>query len=997
MLAISMLASAASIGICVPGAARAQSSAEAKTSQYDIASKPLSEALADFGQQSGLEVSTAAEVMRGRTSPGVLGRMSATQALSRLLAGTGLTYRIKDGFVTLEPAPQSAQSDGAINLGTLRVEGEQGSGSGIDRSGNAGTGGAAGGADEIFAAPRAVSVVTREEMDRTPARHAADLIAEVPGVTSAVNRLNPGLSVNIRGMQDFGRVNMMIDGMRQNFVQNGHQQRNGQMYVDPELITSVVIERGPRNDVHGAGAIAGTVDFRTTNPEDILDGPNDRIGARVRATTGSNGVKFLGSAAIAGQLTDNLEVIAAYSRREIGDYDIGSHGETAANNLTSYDGIEINRIKYASQKQESALGKLRWTLGDHQLQLSYIGTWLNYNNVSDSYSSSLDSNGSAWDALGWSRISNQNFAFDYSWKPESKWIDLKLKLYYSNTRNRNYTDARYPDGMVPGDSQVDFAWEYGHCETDPITVEWQSYCGYGYGSNQLIGTKTYGVQLDNTSQFDLGHGTTLKANYGVEFYQDRANSSVVIDREGRIIDTYNQYGQGDTLNPRGRRSMGSLFANFEAKNDFFTLAAGLRYERYWLKGTTQVLGVKSTYNDRFAQMLASTRCDVTTGISTASATTAPGRRSIAICSAAASGGEAAAAAAYDVAFGTSGGYWTARGYTPNWIDSTGYYEYDVNRSQGRFLPSFSAAIRPTSWLELYGRWAKSWRPPAINETLMTGGHPGDPIANMYANPYADPEKTTTWELGANVNFNGIFKSDDAFFAKVGYFSTRATDYLYTSIANNLPGDNLDAISGLGRVMFVNNRTPMHFRGFELEARYDAGFVYAGAAATIYTGSNNTFTQDLYPAGAGTSKYDQPNEDGSLTAEAQMAQAAGYPSWQAWAEAQVVAGAPFNSVMGSPIDKVTATLGARLFQRRLDTGVRLTYSGPGGLLHNIDYDVWPSYVTFDWYGSFTLSKRVRFFASVENLTDRRYVDGKGDFMAMVAAPGRTFTGGIQMQF
>src|SRR3546814_12653475 len=95
---------------------------------------------------------------------------------------------------------------------------------------------------------------------------------------------------------------------------------------------------------------------------------------------------------------------------------------------------------------------------------------------------------------------------------------------------------------------------------------------------------------------------------------------------------------------------------------------------------------------------------------------------------------------------------------------------------------------------------------------------------------------------------------------------------------------------------------MRFQGFELEARYDAGFFYAGAAATLYTGKDNSFTQDLYPVSVGTSKWDQPNEDGSRTEQAQMAQAAGYPSWQAWAEAQVVTGSVFNSIDGALIDK-----------------------------------------------------------------------------------------------
>ncbi|MFT4053737.1 MAG: TonB-dependent hemoglobin/transferrin/lactoferrin family receptor [Novosphingobium sp.] len=968
--------------MALPHVAAAQAASAEAVHTYSIPAGSLSDALADFGQQSGVEVTVNADEIRGRTSPGVTGRMSATQALSRLLAGTGFTYGTRGGFLTLEKAPAGA--DGTVQLGPLRVEGRGGAG-GPARSGS---GGAAGGADEVFAAPRAVSVVTREEMDRTPARHAADLIAEVPGVTSAVNRLNPGLSINIRGMQDFGRVNMMIDGVRQNFVQNGHQQRNGQMYVDPELITAVTIERGPRNTVQGTGAIAGTVDFRTIGPEDILTDDTDRIGGRLRATTGDNGVKFLGSAAIAGRLADNFEVVAAYSRREIGDYDIGRHGSTSVNDLSAVgeDGLElINRVRYASQKQESALAKARWTLGDHQLQLSYLGTWLDYENVSESLSGSLDENSSAWADLGNSRIGSENFAFDYTWKPDGNWIDLRLKAYVANTRNRNYTAARYPSEAA-AQGMVVLAWEYGHCEQEDITVEWEEYCGYGYGSDQLIRTRTYGIQFDNTSRFDLGHGTTLTANYGVEFYRDKAKSDVTIDREGRVIDTYNQYGQGDSLNPRGRRSMGTAFANLEAKNDLFTLAAGLRYERYWLKGDTQVRGVTSTYTSRFEVFLSRLRCNGTP----------TGTRNIQACEIALTQGEAALAAWAD-AGNYPRGYTTNTGFSPSWTDSIAFYEYEVDRSQGRLLPSFSAAVRPASWLELYGSWAKSWRPPAINESLMTGGHPGDPISSMFSNPYADPEKTTTWELGANLTFDGVFTGNDVFFAKLGYFHTRAKDYLFTSMTNNLPGDNMDTSVGLGRVMFVNNRTPMRFEGLEIEARYDAGVFYAGAAATIYTSKTNTFTQDLYPVGAGTSKLDQPNEDGSLTEQAQMAQDAGYASWAEWAEAQVVPGAPFNSVAGTPIDKVTATAGLRLFDRRLDSGLRLTYSGAGGLLHNVDYDVWPSYVTLDWFGSFTIGDRLRLFASIENLTDRRYIDGKGDYMAMVAAPGRTLTGGIQMTF
>jgi heme acquisition protein HasR len=1002
LLVGALFASVACGGLTLPATAQAQTAA-LEAQSFDIAPQSVVDALADFGRQSGLQVSMDADQVRGLSTPSVKGTMTPSQALDRLLASTGFAGRIQGRIVSLyrvsTAAADQAQS-GATVLGPLRVEGEQASGSaGIGRDGRVGAGGAAGGADEIFAAPRPVSIVTREEMDRTPARHAADLITEVPGVTSAVNRLNPGLSVNIRGMQDFGRVNMMIDGMRQNFVQNGHQSRNGQMYVDPELISGIVIERGPRNTVHGTGAIAGTVDFQTIGSEDILDSDKDRIGARLRGSTGlggdGNGVNFLGSAAIAGRLTDNLELVAAYSRRDIGDYDIGTKGPELLDypSIQGADGTElVNRIKYASQLQESALAKAKLTLGDHKFQFSYLGTWIDYDNVSDSLSTQADEEGSPWRRLGHSRIGSENLAFDYSWKPDSNWIDLRLKLYLSNTRNRNYSDARYPDDPTQA-FLVDTAWTGGYCEREEIPASWVDNCGFGFGTDQLLRTRTYGAQLDNISTFTLGRKTTLTANYGGEFFQDRTHSDVMIDYKGRPIDTYNQYGRGDTLNPRGRRSMGSLFANFEVKNDLYTLGAGLRYERYWLTGTTQVLGVTSTYESRFESFLRVTRCDITTGT-----TTLTNARAIQACNIAATQGQAAVAAWMD-AGNYPRGYTNNTSYTPGWRDSRGFYDFEVDRSEGRFLPSFSAAIRPTSWLELYGSWAKSWRPPAINETLMVGGHPGDPIANMFPNPYADPEKTTSWELGANLNFNGVFKTDDVLFAKVGYFNTKARDYLFTSLANNLPGDTAMQ-PGIGRVMFVNNRVPMKFEGFEIEARYDAGFVYAGVAATIYTHTNERFVQDLFPLGVGVSRYDKPLEDGSLTPQQQQAIAAGFPTWQAWLESMTVENqGVLNSVGLDVTDKITATLGVRLFERKLDTGFRLIHSGAGKWFWQGDeaQDFWPSYTTLDWYGSFTLSRRARFFASIENLTDRRYIDGKSDFFAKVAAPGRTITGGIEVKF
>ena len=195
-------------------------------------------------------------------------------------------------------------------------------------------------------------MVTSDQIDLQSGLETDDLLRGVPGTSTANNPQNPGVAVNIRGFEGSGRVNMMIDGMRQDFVQNGHMQRNGEMYVDSELLSEVVVERGVVHGVHGTGAMAGSVDFRTLDFGDVLREGRD-IGLKLRGTSGmgyqGNGVNFIGSAAGAARAGENLEVLAAVSRRSIGDYRIGAYGGASGQNsvwVTDSDGRGIGKVEY---------------------------------------------------------------------------------------------------------------------------------------------------------------------------------------------------------------------------------------------------------------------------------------------------------------------------------------------------------------------------------------------------------------------------------------------------------------------------------------------------------------------------------------------------------------------------------------------------------------------------------------------------------------------------
>ncbi|MGO1426261.1 MAG: TonB-dependent receptor plug domain-containing protein, partial [Halomonas sp.] len=273
---------------------------------FDLPEQHLLYSLGEFTATTQIAVVRQDGQPINGTAPALRGEMTADEALRTLLADSSLTISYRNGRTAelLEPAT-SLTVGNQTAFSTLTVS--------ADRIGD----------DWVYHEPRAVSVISREQIDRTPPRHAADMLQETPGVYSAVNAQDPGLSVNIRGMQDFGRVNMMVDGMRQNFNDNGHQQRNGTMYVDSELLSDVVIEKGASTGVHGAGAIAGSANFRTIDVDDVLL-PGKDIGVRLRGMTGvggeGNGVNFIGSAAVAGRFGDRLELLAARSNRNFGEY-----------------------------------------------------------------------------------------------------------------------------------------------------------------------------------------------------------------------------------------------------------------------------------------------------------------------------------------------------------------------------------------------------------------------------------------------------------------------------------------------------------------------------------------------------------------------------------------------------------------------------------------------------------------------------------------------------
>ncbi|MFM9847329.1 MAG: TonB-dependent receptor plug domain-containing protein, partial [Hyphomicrobiaceae bacterium] len=123
--------------------------------------------------------------------------------------------------------------------------------------------------EATYNVPAGVSVVSRSDIQTFGSTNMDDVLRSIPGTWTRESPNNPGVAVNIRGFEGSGRVNMMIDGVRQNFRFTGHEAQ-GFVYVDPNLLAGVDIARGAVSTAGGAGALAGSANFRTLDVGDII-------------------------------------------------------------------------------------------------------------------------------------------------------------------------------------------------------------------------------------------------------------------------------------------------------------------------------------------------------------------------------------------------------------------------------------------------------------------------------------------------------------------------------------------------------------------------------------------------------------------------------------------------------------------------------------------------------------------------------------------------------
>ncbi|WP_299493100.1 TonB-dependent hemoglobin/transferrin/lactoferrin family receptor [uncultured Shewanella sp.] len=298
---------------------------------------------------------------------------------------------------------------------------------------------------------QSVAVVNEEKLQELQPNSVASALKYEANINVTNGPRATSQGVEIRGLSG-QQVLQTIDGVRQN-ANSGHR---GTYFMDPELLQSIEVIRGPASSIWGSGAVGGVVAQRTKSASDLLE-EGERFGGYLKQGYETNGDRLSTSGAIYGK-QDNVDWLINASSFD-------------NNNIKTGDG---QTIENSAADGNSGIIKLGWQAAENQrleltTRLSQIDELVPSNpSTSEGTSSPLVRRNTT--------DKNVTVGYDYH-SLDSQAINLKTQFYWNDT----------------------------HYDEDRVTYDQQDSTDY----------QSIGFSVNNQSLFD-----TWSLLYGIDAYHD---------------------------------------------------------------------------------------------------------------------------------------------------------------------------------------------------------------------------------------------------------------------------------------------------------------------------------------------------------------------------------------------------------------------------------------------------------------------------------------------
>lgn len=281
------------------------------------------------------------------------------------------------------------------------------------------------------------SVLKQKNIEQQQADNAANLINILPGVNMAGGFRPGGQTLNINGMGDAEDVRVQLDGATKSF----EKYQQGSIFIEPELLRRVTVDKGNYSPQYGNGGFAGTVKFETKDARDFLQ-ENQKIGGFLKyGNNSNNNQKTYSTALVLQNEQKNIDLLLFGSVRNAGDYKRPDN----------------SKILFSKNNQKTGLIKVNWQISpEHLLTLSSVygihKGWEPFAAKRDILPKPSSGDIMRYGAdIAWKRKlvyrdqKDENYTLKYNYLPENNpWINLSTQFSYSKTTQNDTRPEKAP-------------------------------------------------------------------------------------------------------------------------------------------------------------------------------------------------------------------------------------------------------------------------------------------------------------------------------------------------------------------------------------------------------------------------------------------------------------------------------------------------------------------------------------------------------------------------
>ena len=273
--------------------------------------------------------------------------------------------------------------------------------------------------EKVSETSRSVAVVAEEQLNVSQASSVAEVLKNEANINLTNGPRATSQGVEIRGLSG-DRVLQTIDGARQN-TSSGHR---GSYFMDPELLKSIEVIRGPASSLWGSGALGGVVAQNTKSAQDFL-APNETFGGYVKQGYDTNGDRTKTSAAVYGQ-------------QATVDWLLNGSYVDSNNINTGNDETLVNSASSGS----SGLAKFGWQADE----ASRLALSARVNKINELVPSNPSAAVSSSVPLVRRKTDDQNITLNYSLAPANNpYLDTHVQVYWNST---DYDEDRVTKGQL---------------------------------------------------------------------------------------------------------------------------------------------------------------------------------------------------------------------------------------------------------------------------------------------------------------------------------------------------------------------------------------------------------------------------------------------------------------------------------------------------------------------------------------------------------------------